>query len=65
MKRFRKQNRSRRGLSTVEYAAILALIAAAVGVGAAFLGGPTATRIRDTADGVGDPTELKQFFDDM
>ena len=65
MKRSVTRSEDRRGLSAVEFAVLLGLIALAVFIGAAFLGGPTATRIQDTADGVGDPTQLKQFFDDM
>ena len=67
MKRFatRRSNKNRRGLSGVEYALILGLISVAVVIGAVLLGGPTATRTQDTADGVGDPAQLKQFFDDM
>ncbi len=59
------RSQQRGGLSTVETCLVLAFIAVAVVIGAALLSGPTNTRLQDTADGVGDPAELKQYFDDM
>ncbi len=59
------RSQQRRGLSVTETAVILGVIAVAVVIGALLLGGRTATRIQDTATDVGNPHELKHFFDDM
>lgn len=61
----RRSKKSRRGLTVIETVVLLGVISVAVIIGAALIGGSTATRIQETAVDVGDPHELKHFFDNM